>query len=43
MPYSVPTAAELKARFPEFADVADPIVTTFISAAANEIAPKSVD
>lgn len=39
MPYSVPTAAELKARFPEFATVADPIVTTFISAAANEIEP----
>ena len=39
MPYVVPTAAELKARFPEFADVADPQVTIFISAAVNEVEP----
>lgn len=39
MPYDVPTAAEFKARFPEFISVVDQIVMTFISAAANEIEP----
>jgi Protein of unknown function (DUF4054) len=39
MPHVIPTAADVKARFPEFATVVDPIVTTFISAAANEVDP----
>jgi hypothetical protein len=39
MPYIVPSAADLKARFPEFATVDAQIVESFISAAANEIEP----
>lgn len=39
MPYVVPTAADLKTRFPEFTNVDNQIVGTFISAAANEVDP----
>lgn len=37
MPYTTPTATQLKARFPAFSGVADPVVTAAISEAANRV------
>lgn len=37
MPYVAPTAADLKARFPAFADVADPVVEQALAEAAAQV------